>query len=126
MNTQKYNIAVDAKANFVAQHSSPNQSRYFFSYDVVIKNEGSVPAQLLTRHWRITNGNGLVHEVRGDGVIGEQPMLAPNESFTYTSACPIDTPMGFMEGSYQMQAEDGTKFDAPIEVFILNSGEVMH
>jgi ApaG protein len=97
-----------------------------FAYTVTIRNTGAVAAQLVSRHWIITDGDGNVHEVRGLGVVGEQPVLAPGEAFEYTSACPLSTPLGTMRGSYQCVAADGTRFDAPIPEFVLSVPRTLH
>jgi ApaG protein len=112
-------IKVEVEANFVAQQSVPALGHYFFAYTVIISNEGPKTAQLISRHWIITDGNGRVQDVKGPGVIGEQPVLRPGQSFTYTSACPLPTPHGWMEGSYQMVRDDGEGFDAKIATFEL-------
>ena len=97
-----------------------------FAYTVRISNEGSEPAQLLTRHWIITDGTGKVEEVRGPGVVGKQPTLAPGESFTYTSGCPLETPFGVMQGTYQMVTSGGDHFDARIAPFTLSEPYTVH
>ncbi len=101
------------------QQSSPQGKRYVFAYTVKIQNEGSTAAQLKTRHWIITDGNGKVEEVRGPGVVGQQPLLRPGEQFEYTSGCVLETPRGSMRGSYQMFRQDGSSFDAQIAPFSL-------
>ncbi len=121
-----YRIEVTAKSHFVRDQSAPEENRYVFAYTVTIKNTGTVPAQLKTRHWIITDAQGQVQEVRGDGVVGEQPHLKPGESFRYTSAAMLETPVGTMHGSYQMVADDGTKFDAPIPPFGLAMPNMVH
>ena len=122
----RYRIQVDATSTYVVEHSSPDDGRYVFAYTVTIRNTGEVAAQLQTRHWIITDANARVQEVRGDGVVGEQPRLAPGEAFQYTSAAMIETPVGSMYGSYQMVADDGHRFDAPIAVFSLSVPNVVH
>jgi ApaG protein len=114
-----HKIEVEARTTFVPEQSDPARDRYFFAYTITIRNTGSVPAQLRTRHWIITDSNGRQQEVQGEGVVGEQPHLRPGESFQYTSAAMIETPVGTMHGSYQMVADDGTEFDAPISPFRL-------
>nr|WP_286206598.1 Co2+/Mg2+ efflux protein ApaG [Thauera linaloolentis] len=121
-----YRIEVSAKAEYVAAQSRPEDEHYVFAYHVTIRNAGSQPAQLLSRHWVITDGNGKVQEVHGQGVIGEQPLLAPGESFGYTSGCVMETPVGTMHGSYQMVAGDGHRFDAAIAPFMLAMPHVLH
>ncbi len=123
---KKYDITVKPVATYVPDQSDADGSRYVFSYTITITNTGSVSAQLLSRHWIITDGTNQVQEVRGRGVVGEQPLLRPGESFTYSSGSSIATPVGTMRGSYQMVAEDGTKFDAPIPEFVLSVPRVLH
>jgi ApaG protein len=112
-------IRVRAESFFVPERSDPGESRYFFAYRISIANEGSTPAKLVSRHWVISDGNGHLEHVRGPGVGGEQPRLEPGESFEYTSACPLPTPVGGMQGSYQMVRDDGNGFDAEIAPFTL-------
>ena len=122
----RYRIQVEVQSTYVLDHSRPGDDHYVFAYTVTIRNTGTVAAQLQTRHWIITDANAHVQEVRGDGVVGEQPHLAPGEGFRYTSAAVIETPVGSMYGSYQMIAEDGHRFDAPIPVFSLSVPNVVH
>jgi ApaG protein len=124
--SKKYEITVKTHAEYVPDQSDVGQERYVFAYTITITNTGSVAAQLISRHWVITDATDQVQEVRGLGVIGEQPLLKPGESFEYTSGCVIATPVGTMHGSYQMTAEDGTKFDAPVTEFTLNMPRVLH
>ena len=126
MADKKYDISVAARTAFIPDQSSVESGRYVFAYTITITNTGTVPAQLVSRHWVITDSNNQVQEVRGDGVIGEQPLLRPNESFQYTSGTAIATPVGTMRGSYQMVAEDGVRFDAPIPEFMLSMPRVLH
>ena len=121
-----YDIAISVATRFVDEQSRPSDNRYVFAYTITIQNTGEVAAQLLSRHWIITDGNGKVQEVHGQGVIGEQPTLAPGESFRYTSGCMLETPVGTMHGSYQMQAADGHRFDAGIPPFMLAVPRVLH
>ena len=114
-----YQIEVTAKSVYVAERSSPSQDRYFFAYTITIRNSGNIPAKLLARHWIITDGSGGEQEVHGDGVVGEQPHMQPGQGFQYTSAAMLETPVGSMHGSYQMIADDGAEFDAPIVPFSL-------
>ena len=123
---ERYRIRIDVKSTYVDAHSSPDDDRYVFAYTVTIRNTGEIAAQLRTRHWIITDANARVQEVRGDGVVGEQPHLAPGEAFQYTSAAIIETPVGSMYGSYQMVADDGYSFDAPIPAFSLSVPNVVH
>lgn len=113
-------IRVRVMPEFVEDRSSPAKNRYFWAYTVEIANEGGETVQLLTRHWVITDGHGHTEEVRGPGVVGEQPVLEPGESFTYTSGCPLTTPSGIMVGSYQMQTDGGELFDVEIPAFSLD------
>ena len=106
--------------------SDPAINRHVFGYTVTISNVGNVPAQLISRHWIITDAEGHVQEVRGLGVVGHQPLLAPGQSFEYSSGCQLATPVGTMKGSYQMTAEDGVQFAAPIAEFVLSMPRVLH
>jgi ApaG protein len=112
-------IKITVRAVYVPEQSSPRVRRYVFAYTVKIANEGDRPAQLRSRHWIITDGDGRVEEVRGPGVVGQQPHLAPGEHFEYTSGCVLTTPRGEMRGTYQMHRPDGTQFDAVIAPFAL-------
>jgi ApaG protein len=122
----KHNITVSAQVRFIADQSDPENQRYVFAYTITITNTGTVAAQLISRHWIITDAESRVQEVKGDGVVGEQPMLRPKESFEYTSGAAIATPIGTMRGSYQMVAEDGAQFDAPIPEFTLAVPRTLH
>ena len=122
----RYNIRVEAVAEFIASQSDPDDDRHVFAYHITITNIGTVAAQLLSRHWIITDGMGGRQEVRGEGVVGEKPLLAPGESFRYTSGSVLKTPVGTMQGSYRMLAEDGTEFDAAIPPFTLAMPRVLH
>lgn len=124
--SKKYAVNVLVDTSFVDEQSEPDQERYVFAYHVSIENIGSKVAQLLSRHWIITDATGHIEEVKGDGVIGEQPTLAPGETFKYTSAAMIATPVGTMHGSYQMRADDGTQFEAPINAFRLSIPNILH
>lgn len=126
MMTSKYEISVQAKSSFVPEQSDIDSNRFVFAYTITITNTGSVPARLISRHWIITDSDEKVHEVKGLGVVGEQPFLQPSESFEYTSGASIATPVGSMRGSYQMVAEDGTNFEAPIPPIILSMPRVLH
>jgi ApaG protein len=114
-----HKIRVDVETSYVDEQSDPNQLRYVFSYTITIRNEGRVPARLLNRHWIITDANGEVQEVHGEGVVGEQPHLMPGQGFRYSSGAVLKTPVGSMQGSYGMLADDGRRFDAPIAPFRL-------
>jgi len=122
----KYDIRVSAQTQYLADQSDEKAGRYVFAYTITIRNTGSVAVQLISRHWIITDGQNQVQEVRGLGVIGEQPRLKPGEAFEYTSGTAIATPVGTMRGAYQMVAEDGTKFDASIPEFTLSIPRVLH
>jgi len=126
IDTQLYNIKVDVQSQYIAEQSDPEDERYVFAYTITIRNEGSLPAKLLTRHWIITNANGKTQEVRGEGVVGEQPHLKPGEGFRYTSGTVLETPVGSMQGSYQMVADDGVKFDTEIVPFTLSTPHTIH
>ena len=119
MEAADHKIRVDVETSYLDEQSDPGEGRYVFSYTITIRNEGQVPARLLTRHWVITDANGKVEEVRGDGVMGEQPYLKPGQGFRYSSGAVIETPVGTMQGSYQMLGDDGAQFDAPIQPFRL-------
>ena len=112
-------IRISVNAVYVVEQSAPRSRRYVFAYTVKISNEGVAAAQLKTRHWIITDGNGKVEEVKGPGVVGQQPSLGPGEHFEYTSGCVLQTPRGEMRGTYQMYRADGSKFDATIAPFVL-------
>jgi len=119
-------IRVEVETSYIEEQSDPRDKRFVFSYTITIRNEGQVPALLLTRHWIITDANGNVKETRGDGVVGEQPYLKPGQGFRYSSGAVIETPVGTMQGSYQMIADDGQHFDAPIAPFRLAMPGVLH
>jgi len=123
---KRYDIAVSAAVQYLADQSDEKAGRYVFAYTISIRNAGNTTAQLISRHWIITDSQGLVQEVRGLGVVGAQPVLAPGESHEYTSGTAIATPVGTMRGSYQMVAEDGTRFEAPIPEFTLSVPRVLH
>jgi ApaG protein len=121
-----HHIAVDVDTVYLEEESAPEDRRYVFAYTITIRNEGQVAARLLTRHWVITDADERVQEVRGEGVVGEQPHLKPGEGFRYTSAAMIETPVGSMQGSYQMLGDDGVYFDAPIPAFRLAVPRTLH
>ncbi|MGB9128941.1 MAG: Co2+/Mg2+ efflux protein ApaG [Thiobacillus sp.] len=123
---KKYHISVSVNTAYLAEQSDPASERYVFAYTVTIANTGTVAAQLISRHWIITDAENVTQEVKGLGVVGEQPLLRPGESFEYTSGTAMATPVGTMKGSYQMVAEDGNKFDAEIPVFTLSMPRVLH
>jgi ApaG protein len=120
------NIKVDVETRYIEDQSNPEQNYFVFAYTITIKNRGRQNAQLLTRHWVITDSNSKIQEVRGDGVVGEQPLLKPGEQFVYTSGTMLETAVGTMKGSYQMLADDGSHFDAQIEEFVLSTPRVLH
>ncbi len=122
----KYRIEVSPLPQFIPDQSDPDNDRYIFAYTITIRNTGEVPAQLVSRHWIITDAHNEVQEVRGLGVVGKQPLLQPGESFQYTSGSSLTTPIGTMKGSYQMVAEDGTHFEAEIPEFVLASPRALH
>ena len=126
MASAEYRIRVDVETNYLPEQSDPAEPRYVFAYTITIRNEGRAPARLLTRHWIITDANGKVQEVRGEGVVGEQPYLKPGQGFRYSSGAVIETPVGVMQGSYQMIADDGQHFDTPIAPFRLAMPGVLH
>ena len=119
MDVTAYKIGVEVQTQYLPEQSDPKQLRFVFSYTITIRNEGRVPAKLLNRHWIITDANGEVQEVRGEGVVGEQPHLLPGQGFRYSSGAVLKTPVGSMQGSYGMLADDGLQFDAPIAPFRL-------
>lgn len=119
-------IRIEVETAFLVEQSAPQDSRYAFSYTITIRNEGDQPARLKSRHWIITDANGRVEEVRGEGVVGEQPRLRPGEGFEYTSGAVLETAMGTMRGAYQWVADDGTPFEATIPQFILSIPRTLH
>ena len=121
MSDPRYQIDVSVTTRYLAAQSQPELGRYAFSYTVTIRNQGQLPAKLLSRHWIITDGDGRVQEVRGAGVVGEQPVLKPGEAFEYTSGTPLHTPSGIMVGTYQMEKPSGDRFDVRIPAFSLDS-----
>ena len=123
---KSHDIRVQVATRFLDEQSHPAQNRFVFSYTVTIRNRGEAPAKLLSRHWIITDGNGKVQEVRGEGVVGEQPRVRPGEDYQYTSGAVLETAVGTMRGSYQMLSEDGTRFDAAIPEFTLSVPRTLH
>lgn len=119
-------IRVSVSAEYAPARSAPADNQWFFLYTITIANEGTDTVQLLTRHWLITDGTGKIEEVRGPGVVGETPTLTPGESFTYTSGCPLTTPFGMMQGTYQMVTKDGEEFDVTIAPFTLSEPYTVH
>ncbi|MGA4323401.1 Co2+/Mg2+ efflux protein ApaG [Ectopseudomonas hydrolytica] len=126
MSDPRYQIDVNVTTRYLAAQSQPEQNRHAFSYTVTIVNNGQLPAKLLSRHWIITDGDGRVQEVRGAGVVGQQPDIAPGASHTYSSGTVMATQVGIMQGSYQMLAEDGKRFDATIAPFRLAVPGALH
>jgi ApaG protein len=123
---KNYEVAVSTQTQYLPEQSDESASRYVFAYTITIRNAGAVAAQLISRHWIITDAQGLVQEVRGMGVVGAQPTLQPGEKFEYTSGASIATPVGTMRGTYQMVAADGTRFEATIPQFTLSVPRVLH
>ena len=121
-----HSIRIEVVTTYLADQSEPSEQRYVFSYTITIRNDGGLPAKLLTRHWLITDANGKTQEVRGEGVVGEQPHLKPGQGFRYSSYAVLETPVGAMQGSYQMLGDDGAKFDAPIAPFRLAMPALLH
>ena len=121
-----YTLEIQIATQFLDDESKPEQDRYVFAYTIRIRNLGRLRAQLLSRHWIITDANGKVEEVRGDGVVGEQPRIEPGDEFTYSSGAVLQTAVGTMQGSYDMLGDDGTRFDAPIPPFTLAAPRTLH
>ncbi len=126
MEENEYEIRIEVATSYVDDQSEPDVGRYVFAYTITIENIGDLPARLLSRHWVITDANGKVQEVTGDGVVGEQPHLNPGESFRYSSGAVLETPVGAMQGSYHMETDNGTNFEAPIPPFTLAVPGVLH
>ena len=125
--TEKHcEILIRVATDYVDEQSEPDSDRYVFAYTITITNNGDVPARLISRHWIITDANGKVQEVSGDGVVGEQPHLNPGEEFRYSSGAVLETPVGAMQGLYRMEADNGVNFDAPIAPFTLAVPGVLH
>lgn len=124
--SKNYEIKVEVVTEYLAEQSDVAASRFVFAYHITLRNVGNVPAQLISRHWVITDAEGDIQEVKGLGVVGHQPLLAPDQSFEYTSGCALTTAVGTMRGTYQMVAEDGTQFDAAIPEFVLAMPRVLH
>ena len=125
-NLQKYAFSVSVKTEYLADQSDAEEGKYAFAYHISITNTGTVAAQLISRHWVITDGDGVINEVRGLGVVGAQPLLQPNEQFQYSSGTLLNTSAGSMRGTYQIVAVDGTQFEAVIEPFTLVVPRVLH
>jgi len=124
--TAKYDIQVDVSTNYLEEQSSEPAKRFVFSYTITIKNIGNIAARLISRHWIITNANGEIQEVQGLGVVGEQPYLQPGEEFRYSSGSVLETPVGTMEGSYTLIADDKLEFKTPIPPFTLSAPHTLH
>lgn len=124
--TPKNQIDVAVSTFYIEEQSQPEEGRYVFSYTITLRNTGGQPARLMTRHWIINDANGNTQEVHGEGVVGEHPYLRPGESFEYTSGTVLETPVGSMEGTYQMVSEDGKPFDATIPAFTLSLPHALH
>ena len=124
--SEKNKVLVEAKPQYIEAQSSPEQNRFVFAYTITITTVGAVPARLLTRHWLITDANGKVQEVNGEGVVGENPHLNPGDSFRYTSAAMIETPVGVMQGKYRMVSDAGENFSASIPKFTLSIPRTLH
>ena len=122
----QHNIDVSVETNYIRNQSDPDNERYVFAYRITIKNNGSVSAKLLGRRWLITDANDKIQEVKGKGVVGKQPHLQPGETFSYTSAAVIETPVGYMQGHYYLIADDGIEFDTEIPAFGLSIPHALH
>lgn len=126
MSNTPYKVDIEVETHYIEEQSLPEEDRYVFAYTITIRNNGAIPAKLLNRHWIITDGDGKTQEVRGEGVVGEQPHIGPGDYFRYTSGTVLDTPVGTMQGSYQMIADDGMEFEAIIPVFTLSPPHTLH
>ena len=126
MPSSTYSIKVEVETQYIPEQSLPDKDHFVFAYTITIRNNGEIPAQLLRRHWVITDANNKVQEVKGDGVVGEQPHLEPGESYRYTSGTMLETPVGTMRGSYLMIADDGVEFEADIPQFTLSMPRILH
>jgi ApaG protein len=126
MNDRRFDIGIHVITDYISEQSEPSADRYVFAYTITITNNGNAPARLISRHWVITDANGKVQEVSGDGVVGEQPYLNPGEEFRYSSGAVLETPVGAMQGLYRMEADNGVNFDAPIAPFTLAVPGVLH
>ena len=123
---ERYEFTVAVETAYLREQSTPEENQFVFAYTISITNTGAVPATLMRRHWVITDANNKVQEVRGDGVVGEQPHLRPGQTFQYTSGAILETPVGCMEGPYDIVADDGTEFVSPIPVFNLSTPNMLH
>ena len=125
-NDDHFPIDINARVNYLADQSDEDDNRYVFAYTITLTNASDATVQLISRHWIITDSDNQVQEVRGKGVVGEQPVLKPGQSFEYSSGTVLSTQVGTMQGSYQMVTADGTEFDAPIPMFVLSVPRVLH
>lgn len=125
-NDDQFPIEISARVNYLAEQSDEDDERFVFAYTITLTNASDTPVQLISRHWVITDSENHVQEVRGKGVVGEQPVLKPGQSFEYSSGTVLATQVGTMSGSYQMVTEDGTEFEAPIPMFVLSVPRVLH
>ncbi len=125
-NKTRHNFDIQVETLYLKSESEPDNSRYVFAYTITIENRGDRPAQLLTRHWTITDANGRIQEVNGEGVVGKQPLIKPGEGFQYTSGALLETPVGIMEGSYQFVTDDGESISTPIRPFTLSIPRTLH
>ena len=123
---EPYAVEVEVEARYVAEQSKPEANRHVFAYVITMRNLGVMPARLQSRHWVITDANGKVEEVRGEGVVGEQPRLQPGEGYVYTSGAVLETQVGTMHGSYLFHADDGTDFEVPVPEFVLSVPRTLH
>ncbi|MEE9492995.1 MAG: Co2+/Mg2+ efflux protein ApaG [Gammaproteobacteria bacterium] len=126
MNNQNYNIHIEVTTRYIEEQSAPEHDHYVFSYHITLRNNGDIAAQLLSRHWIITDANNKTQEVKGEGVVGEQPLLQPGEEYSYSSGTLLETPVGSMRGNYQMIAADNHHFDAEIPEFMLSIPRTLH
>ena len=126
MSNKQCDIRIHVATDYIDDQSEPDADRYVFAYTITISNNGEVPATLMSRHWIITDANGKIQEVNGDGVVGEQPHLQPGERFRYSSGAVLETPVGAMQGMYRMETDTGSSFDAPIEPFTLAVPGLLH
>lgn len=124
--SETYHLDIDVATHYLDGQSAPMQRRYVFAYTILMRNSGLVPARLLSRYWVITDANGKVQEVHGEGVVGKQPWLEPGEDFSYTSAAVLETDIGVMQGCYEMEAADGTRFEAQVPAFTLTVPRTLH
>lgn len=123
---EPYSVEIEVESRYVLEQSKPEANRYVFAYEVTLRNLGVMPARLQTRHWVITDANGKIEEVRGEGVVGEQPRLQPGEHYSYTSGAILETQVGTMRGAYLFHADDGTDFEAPVPEFVLSVPRTLH